>query len=464
MVEIGAQDERPSPGSEASEAAGARTESTTDTASEAGGARTESTTDTVKLAKISRDPADAGAADEKRSDSPRSLSPSGTLRPDDADSPQPPARVPSSAPTVTAKSQAGSAETPSRAGASPSGAWPADARPISLTDSVFTPWSARLAPQSDSPHSASTADPQDSSSETTAPSAKLRNQASASEPLSGPKPPVARPSDEAADQTGLGEVPSGKDQPGSARAEQSAQPPAGAAEVSADDPSGSPAPEPAWTAAPASPVGTAEAIAAPAWRANPTAAGGPLAGRETPDAGNPTSAAGSPGGGGYGGGQGDSGPSRPAGPILPAGRRRFGPVVGIAVAVAGLVIGGGIYLYVQKPSPAHAAGQQPAKSHSPVPKVPVQVVSITPADGATAVNGAAEIRVEFSAPLSPGSPMPTLKPKIDGTWQQDGNAAVFVPDRGFRPRTKVTVKVPGGGTGVTSTNGGLLAAPVTAKF
>jgi peptidoglycan hydrolase-like protein with peptidoglycan-binding domain len=160
----------------------------------------------------------------------------------------------------------------------------------------------------------------------------------------------------------------------------------------------------------------------------------------------------------------DGGPAGPAGLVVPASRRRLVQVAGVAAAVAGIVIAGGIYLYVQKPSPAHAAGDKPAKPHDAVPRRPEHVVSITPEDGTTAVNGAAAIRVEFSAPLSPTSPMPTLKPAIDGTWQRDGNTAIFVPDRGYRPRTKVIVRVPAGRTGVTSAGGGLLAAPVTAKF
>jgi len=158
------------------------------------------------------------------------------------------------------------------------------------------------------------------------------------------------------------------------------------------------------------------------------------------------------------------GPAGPAGPSGPGGRRRLGPVVGVAAAVAALVIGGGVYVYVQKSSPANAAADEPAKTQSPVPKGPEQLVAITPADGTTSVNGAADITVQFSAPLSSTSPMPTLKPAIDGTWQRQGNSAVFVPARGFKPRTKVTVQVPAGSTGVTSAGGGGLAAPVTATF
>jgi len=128
------------------------------------------------------------------------------------------------------------------------------------------------------------------------------------------------------------------------------------------------------------------------------------------------------------------------------------------------VIGGGVYVYMQKSGPARAAADGPAKTQSPVPKGPEHVVAITPAEGTTSVNGAADITVEFSAPLSSTSPMPTLKPAIDGTWQRQDDSAVFVPARGFKPRTKVTVQVPAGSTGVTSAGGGRLAAPVTATF
>ena len=139
-------------------------------------------------------------------------------------------------------------------------------------------------------------------------------------------------------------------------------------------------------------------------------------------------------------------------------------MISIAAAVVALLVGGGTYLYLQKSSPAKADAERPGATHSAVPAGPERVLSITPADGSTSVNGAAEIRVQFSAPLSPTSPMPTLKPAIHGSWQRQGDSAVFVPDRGFKPRTKVFVQVPAGSAGVTSTGGGLLAAPVTAKF
>jgi len=139
-------------------------------------------------------------------------------------------------------------------------------------------------------------------------------------------------------------------------------------------------------------------------------------------------------------------------------------VIGIAAAVIALVAVAGTYLYVQKSSPARAAGEGRTKSHSPAAPAPEHVLSITPADGTNGVNGAAEIRVDFSEPLSATSPMPTLAPSIEGAWQRQGNSAVFVPTRGISPRRKVTVHVPAGAAGVQSAAGGQLATPVTAKF
>jgi L,D-transpeptidase catalytic domain/Bacterial Ig-like domain len=370
VVQIGAHDERPSPASQASEAGG------------------------------------------ESAESPRSLSPSGTF-PSDADLPGAPASVPPAA--------------------SPSGAWPADARPIRLTDSVFTPWSARQAPGSDSHDSASP--PSQREPGHAAAARRSRPSASAHDPLSGPWPSFTRRTGETASWTIPAKQPADVEQPVAAGSEEAADTPAAAAETGAGDVFPSPAGGPAWSIEPASPLGATEFTVFDV-----------------------------EGLGGLGGYPSGGGPAGMGGPIVPAGRRRMLTLVGVAAAVVGLVIAGGIYLYVQKASAAHAAGDNRGKTAGHVPKMPEHVVSITPAEGSTSVDGAADIRVEFSAPLSPHSPMPTLKPAIDGTWQRHGNTAVFVPDTGFKQRMQVTVRVPAGSTGVTSTGGGLLDAPVTATF
>jgi peptidoglycan hydrolase-like protein with peptidoglycan-binding domain len=143
------------------------------------------------------------------------------------------------------------------------------------------------------------------------------------------------------------------------------------------------------------------------------------------------------------------------------------PALSVAAAAAVILAAAGVYYYLQHPSAAQAAGNVGHKlgaSGPPAAKEPEQVVSVSPADGATKVDGGGQISVVFSEPLSANSPMPTLKPAIKGTWQRSGDTAVFQPSRGFSPRTKVTLTIPAGSTGVQSAGGGLLATSVTAKF
>jgi Bacterial Ig-like domain len=224
---------------------------------------------------------------------------------------------------------------------------------------------------------------------------------------------------------------------------------------------------PAWYAAS---LGVAAAAAAdsastPAYTVGP---GAPSGGSGDSDGWG--GSGGSGGSGGWGGSGGASGSGGSRGSSGSPGRQRKGSarkVVGIAAAVAVLAAAGGAYVYLQKSSSANAAGNKGHdKSHpgSTVAKGPEHVVSITPQDGTTGVNGAAAISVVFSEPLSASSPLPTLTPSIPGTWQRSGDTAVFTPAKSFRPRSKVTVQVPGGSTGVQSNGGGLLAAAVTAQF
>jgi hypothetical protein len=111
----------------------------------------------------------------------------------------------------------------------------------------------------------------------------------------------------------------------------------------------------------------------------------------------------------------------------------------------------------------HAAG--PAKVSKPKPKVPLSVVAVTPAPHAKYVNGAAAVKVQFSAPLAAGSPMPTIRPAIAGNWSPVGTDAVeFVPVRGFSQWMNVAVRIPGGAAGVQSASGQLLAHSATLHF
>jgi len=149
-------------------------------------------------------------------------------------------------------------------------------------------------------------------------------------------------------------------------------------------------------------------------------------------------------------------------------RRKIAPFVGIAAALAVLAGAGGIYYYstISKGGTAHAAGTVKVKHKivTTIARGPEHLLSMTPDAGATDVNGAGDIQVVFSEPLSPTSPMPTLRPAIKGSWHVSGNTAVFVPAKGFWQHTKVRVTVPAGSTGIQSNGGGQLVTKVTERF
>ena len=121
---------------------------------------------------------------------------------------------------------------------------------------------------------------------------------------------------------------------------------------------------------------------------------------------------------------------------------------------------------------AHASGQdnlvnagdskqlnKASASTAPSPKVaPLRLLSVSPADGAHDANGGAPVPLTFSSALSPATPLPTLSPKIAGSWQVTGATATFTPTAGFLPDTKVKLTIPGGMTGAAASAGTLKQA------
>lgn len=153
--------------------------------------------------------------------------------------------------------------------------------------------------------------------------------------------------------------------------------------------------------------------------------------------------------------------------------RRLGRGAGLTGGTAVLVLGAGVVIVAFGSPGSHASSVMPtahtAAAKPQQPAGPLHVVSITPAAGTRGVNGAAPIRVQFSAPLAASSPMPSLNPHIPGSWRIRGNSAVFTPTTGFFEDTKVTVKVPGGTSGAISATGavaggGTLASSVSDSF
>jgi hypothetical protein len=159
----------------------------------------------------------------------------------------------------------------------------------------------------------------------------------------------------------------------------------------------------------------------------------------------------------------------------PSGSRLTGRR-GLALTASGaaMVLGAGVAIVAFASPGSHAAPVSAAQAATAAkqdqPAVPLQVLSVTPASGAKGINGADPVKVQFSAPLAANTPMPTLSPHIAGTWQVEGDTAVFTPAVGYFEKTKVKLTIPGGASGmisvagVSSGSGGLLASSVTQSF
>ena len=119
---------------------------------------------------------------------------------------------------------------------------------------------------------------------------------------------------------------------------------------------------------------------------------------------------------------------------------------GATIAATGA--GVGVYFAV-------ANGQTPAAAEHlavvhPPPPPPLRLVSISPANGTQGFDGSDEITVTFNQPLPAADPLPQVSPAITGTWQREGDAAVFTPQTGIPADTTETVMVSEGVGGVRS--------------
>jgi hypothetical protein len=70
----------------------------------------------------------------------------------------------------------------------------------------------------------------------------------------------------------------------------------------------------------------------------------------------------------------------------------------------------------------------------------------------------------LSAPLASNSPMPAVHPATPGTWTKAGSTLTFTPATPFWPGTRVRVTLAGGGRGLRSAAGGVLAKTTTERF
>ena len=122
-----------------------------------------------------------------------------------------------------------------------------------------------------------------------------------------------------------------------------------------------------------------------------------------------------------------------------------------------MVLAAGVAVVAFASPGSHAAPATPAQAAAAekqdAPAAPLDVLSVTPSSGAKGVNGAAPIVVQFDAPLAADTAMPQLSPHISGNWHVEGDTAVFTPAVGFFENTKVTLKIPGGSSGMVSVDG-----------
>ena len=95
--------------------------------------------------------------------------------------------------------------------------------------------------------------------------------------------------------------------------------------------------------------------------------------------------------------------------------------VALTASSAAMVLVAGVAVVAFASPGSHAdpasAAQAAVAAKQDAPAVPLQVLSVTPTSGAKGVNGTAPITVQFSAPLAANTPMPTLSPRITGSWQ-----------------------------------------------
>ena len=146
----------------------------------------------------------------------------------------------------------------------------------------------------------------------------------------------------------------------------------------------------------------------------------------------------------------------------------------LTASSAALVLGAGVVIVAFGSPGSHASlVSSDGPDHgarSLTPAASLLMMSVTPVADAKGVNGTSPVRVRFSAPLAPNSPMPALSPSIAGHWAAQGDTAVFTPAVGWFPKTRVTVTIPGGQAGVISAagaaagDGGRLGSDISQSF
>ena len=145
-----------------------------------------------------------------------------------------------------------------------------------------------------------------------------------------------------------------------------------------------------------------------------------------------------------------------------SGRRRITLALGVVVVVAGL---GVAVVARSNGAKVSATPTTAAPAHVAASTRPLNIVSVSPVDGATGVASDATLTVQFSEPLAAHSALPTLTPAVAGSWQLlNPTTLAFVASAPLVPSSSETVTVPAGAGGVQSAGGMPLGQGATVHF
>jgi len=159
-----------------------------------------------------------------------------------------------------------------------------------------------------------------------------------------------------------------------------------------------------------------------------------------------------------------SGAHSPSRPQTASGNRRRLVVPVVVVALVTLGVGAAVVARSNGGKVSATATTTPA-AHPAPSELPLNIVSVSPVDGAAQVPSDATISVRYSVPLSPHSPVPSLAPPVAGSWQQvNSTTMAFVASAPLVPSSSETVTVPTGPDGVLGAAGQTLAQGATVHF
>jgi peptidoglycan hydrolase-like protein with peptidoglycan-binding domain len=139
----------------------------------------------------------------------------------------------------------------------------------------------------------------------------------------------------------------------------------------------------------------------------------------------------------------------------------------IVIVVVGAVEGFAITSVNVGPRSVKSLGgwQQTVPSKKKLKLAHLRLRTEFPVPGSNNASFGSAVNLDFSQPLSPQSPLPTLTPSVPGRWTRPTpTTLLFRPEGYLIPLEQITVHIPGGPAGIHARSGATLAASLTASF